>query len=762
MPSPSTSPRESTPLPPPKLYDIREAPTYTTSSETTWNDTYKNSSEIAIVIDNGSSQTRAGFSHDPLPRLTCPPMVSKYRDRKAQKTYTVVGNDVFADPNSRGQAKNPFDSNVVSNFDQMETLLDYCFINLGVGEEGGGGVGHPVVMTEAVCVPGYNRKMMSELLFECYNAPSVIFGIDSLFSYDYNNGKTGLVLSTGHTATHLIPVVDGKGLVNLSTRLNWGGSQSADYMLKLIQLKYPGFPAKIQSWQAEALMKDHCYVSSDYKEEVANYLKPEILLEKDRIIQFPFTETVKVEKSQEELDRIAERRKESGRKLQEQAAKARLEKLIKKEQELAFLKTLQARQETDSKRDFKRLLEQNDFRDEAALEKSVRELDKTIRRARKQDVGAEEDAANSAPPSFPLLDIPDEELSDDSKKMKRHQKLMKSNHEARLRAKAEKEAERQRQEDLEREDAAKREADLPAWLSTRHAARTAVLTKIKDRTRLRNELLDRKSLASQMRMKSIANLASDSPPSKKRRRGGGGAPGTSSGPGGGGGGAIDDDNFGANDDDWSVYRNITLGTNSDEDEEDNELAKELKAIEDQLLLHDPHFDRNDTHEAKSDWRASLLHAFTRGVREHDVDDQAQGCQIHLNVERIRVPEVFFQPGMAGLDQAGVVEIAGDILLQRVADERARESVLRDVFLTGGAVAFEGFDERVQREVRGIIPAGSELRVRRAGNVVLDAWRGAAKFAQGEGAGKGGGWVTKGMWEEAGREYILEHRLGNAF
>jgi actin-related protein 5 len=48
--------------------------------------------------------------------------------------------------------------------------------------------------------------------------------------------------------------------------------------------------------------------------------------------------------------------------------------------------------------------------------------------------------------------------------------------------------------------------------------------------------------------------------------------------------------------------------------------------------------------------------------------------------------------------------------------------------------------------------------------VLDAWRGAARFAKGDGAGKGkgGGWVTKGMWEEAGGEYILEHRLGNAF
>ena len=168
---------------------------------------------------------------------------------------------------------------------------------------------------------------MTELLFEGYNAPSVVFGIDSLFSYNYNKGHTGLVVSSSHTATHLIPVVEGRGLVNLATRLNWGGAHSADYMLKLIQLKYPTFPAKLQGWHAEALMKDHCYVSGDYKEEVSNYLKHDVLEEKDRVVQFPFTEVVKVEKSQEELDRIAERRKESGRKLQEQAAKIRLEKV---------------------------------------------------------------------------------------------------------------------------------------------------------------------------------------------------------------------------------------------------------------------------------------------------------------------------------------------------------------------------------------------------------------------------------------------------
>jgi actin-related protein 5 len=98
-------------------------------------------------------------------------------------------------------------------------------------------------------------------------------------------------------------------------------------MLKLLQLKYPGFPSKLANWQAEALIMDHCYVPGDYKEELESYLQPDLLEEKDRVIQFSFTEAVKFEKSQEELDKIAEKRKESGRRLQEQAAKARLEKV---------------------------------------------------------------------------------------------------------------------------------------------------------------------------------------------------------------------------------------------------------------------------------------------------------------------------------------------------------------------------------------------------------------------------------------------------
>jgi actin-related protein 5 len=48
-------------------------------------------------------------------------------------------------------------------------------------------------------------------------------------------------------------------------------------------------------------------------------------------------------------------------------------------------------------------------------------------------------------PSFPLVDVPDHQLDEEGLKEKRRQKLMKAGHDARERAKAEREAEKSRQ-----------------------------------------------------------------------------------------------------------------------------------------------------------------------------------------------------------------------------------------------------------------------------------------------------------------------------
>lgn len=611
---------------------------------------------------------------------------------------------------------------------------------------------------------------MSEIIFECYGAPGLTYGIDSLFSYHHNKGKTGLVVSSSYSSTHVIPVYNSKAILSQAIRLNWGGWHAAEYLLKLVKLKYHnGFPGKLNSSQAEQMVRDFCYVSKDYDQEIQHFMDWTGLEDRERIIQYPYTEEVIVQKTEDELNRIAERKKESGRRLQEQAAKMRLERLMKKEQELEYYKDVQRRLVDQNKKETKRILDDAEVKDEAQLERLVKDLERTIKKARTKDLGGEQEEEQEAP-DFSLLDVPDDQLDEAGIKQKRQQRLLKSNHDARARAKAEKEAEKARIAEEARLDEERRTNDLEGWLEDKRQARLAKLALIKERDRLKADLGNRKSLANQMRMKTIANLASDAPAGsgRKRRRGG------------------DDDDFGANDDDWGVYRSVAMGANKgdsdDEDEAEEDLDASVRALEADLLEYDKDFTYEHTLEAQKDWTKSLLHAFRYGPRPFDEGSPAETHRLHLNVERIRVPEVLFQPtAIAGVDQCGIVEIAGDILTQRLPGIAGldRDAVLRDVFLTGGNTLFQNFDDRLRTGLTALLPAGSPLVIRRAQDAVLDAWKGAAGWSRTPEARRA--MVTREEYLEKGAEYIKvslfqcawwtsadlflssqEHDMGNAF
>ncbi|KAI1942738.1 Nuclear actin-protein involved in chromatin remodeling [Ophidiomyces ophidiicola] len=728
------------PKPPPKVFPVRDPPFK--GFHPPEPDGYERSRALpyasAIVIDNGSNLVKAGWSFDSLPRVVFPPVFSRFRDRKANRTAQFVGYDAYVDATTRGQLRNAFDpgTSIIANWDAVEGILDYIFIKLGV-DGSSGRVDRPIVLTEPVANPGYSRRMMNEIAFECYSVPSVAYGIDSLFAYKYNQGTDGLVISSSHSSTHVIPVLNSKALLSNCTRLNWGGYQACDYLLKLLKLKYPTFPARMTEIQMEELVHKHCYISQDYDAELSKYLDWTGLEERDHVIQYPFTEHIVPEKSEEELARIAERKKESGRRLQEQAAKMRLEKLLKKEQELEYYKDLQKNLASETKKEIRRILDYEDMKDEVQLDKTIKDLEKSIKKSRNKDLGQEEAAEQPHEMIFALLDIPDEELDEAGLKEKKHQRLMKSNVEARQRAKEEKERERERIANEERLDAERRENDFESWVEEKRQARSAILQRIKERNRMKADLGNRKSLASQMRMKTLANLAADGP--KKRRRGG------------------DDDTFGANDEDWGVYRTVATGDASDDEDEDDP-NQQLKTLEAELLRYDPEFTEDHTLEAQSDWSMSLIHMFLRGPWPFNGESQRESHQLHLNVERIRVPEVFFQPSIAGLDQSGIVEIAADIALQRFSSSEDQRKLLRDVFITGGSSLFQGFSERFEREFRSVLPAEVELRVRKSSDPVLDAWKGAAQWAAGPDLGASS--ITREDYLEKGSDYIREHGLGN--
>jgi len=100
------------------------------------------------------------------------------------------------------------------------------------------------------------------------------------------------------------------------------------------------------------MLKKLCSFAPDYLACVRSLKNPNSLRASEFIVQFPFAAQVQEEKTEEELARIAEKRKEQGEKLQEMAAKNRAEKLKQKESDLQYLTAMRKGKGSDSKREW--------------------------------------------------------------------------------------------------------------------------------------------------------------------------------------------------------------------------------------------------------------------------------------------------------------------------------------------------------------------------------------------------------------------------
>ncbi|PVU89018.1 hypothetical protein BB561_005603 [Smittium simulii] len=775
-----------------------------------------------IVIDYGSETCRAGWATEEDPRLTFQNIVSKFKTKKsAFKNSILVGNDVYSDPLAYPNYRSPYDNGIVNNFDLVENTLDYIFVILGINTES---IEHPIVMTEPLANLYASRKCMNELLFECYSTSSVAYGIDSLWSYYYNTqnlninpNEDSIIISTGNYFTNIIPVFSGKPQIQHAVRINVGGNSMADFMLRLIQTKYPSLPVKINDYQSKLLTYNHTYFANDYAESLECSLNKNNLSNFDHIIQFPYKTISVIEKSQEEIEQQAEKRKENAKNLQRIAVRVRQEKLEKKGTEkielLELLDEINKLDELDSSHaiKIKSLLKQNDFYSKKEIEDEVKKIEATLKRARDKDLGIDPNE-NKEPHKFDLIDIPDDQLNAEDLKEKRKQKLIKANIDARERMRLAKIEEQKKMDQEKKKDNELKKNNFDFWLTQIKNKRQAILDKIDSKKNLKSELSNRRSHASQQRMKNIADLASNETPStgtrRKRQE-------------------DSDDNFGQDDSDWNVYLDISK---DNLDEDDNPEA-ELIQINELLFENDPEYLKNLDNKARDEIENKILYRFYSGnleailtdtavPKEHsfntsnvgditetgdsaddnkiitdlDLNDDknidslpnngafglknevdeineltARGNQIHLNVERIRAPEVLFDPSIMGVDQAGLVEAIENIWKKF---PKKSLSFTNNIFATGlGFTNIPGFKDRLKKDLTSIFPVDTDINIKLGNTLGNDAWKGAALWSRTlfEGSENSdyvrslqSNSITRKQYEEYGSEYLQEHLYSNMY
>lgn len=127
-----------------------------------------------IIIDNGATNFRWGFSqHEP---SSAPNVVAKYKDRRNNKPLLLFGEAVDCETGARGQARAPWEGDVLLNFDALvrflllylslihhrhicqENGLDYAFLQLGINTPT---IDHRVIMTERLATPLHSRARTS-------------------------------------------------------------------------------------------------------------------------------------------------------------------------------------------------------------------------------------------------------------------------------------------------------------------------------------------------------------------------------------------------------------------------------------------------------------------------------------------------------------------------------------------------------------------------------------------------------------------------
>ncbi|PPS11699.1 hypothetical protein GOBAR_AA08941 [Gossypium barbadense] len=601
------------------------------------------------------------------------------------------------------------------------------------------------------------------------------FGVDAVFSYKYNQlhgicEKDGLAICPGFTTTHVIPFVDGEPVYKGCCRTNIGGYHITDYLKQLLSLKYPHhmcsfwgliagetvtivgdhdpallkyfdctrsgprsafdsnvvfqfeimeYPEQIDhpilitecvcnpvhsrskmaellfetygvrsvarfTWEkVEDLKMEHCYIAPDYALEAQLFQKGGKEAEyKTRCWQLPWVPLPTDEPpSEAEIARKAAIRERQGQRLREMAEAKRSSRINELENQLQGLEFLLQQLGQVQEEDIQSFLSETGYASKQEIELTLTKVTQSLRKAKgepkPEQAENEEKADSCTSDKYPLINVPDNMLTPEQLKEKKRQIFLKITTEGRQRAKQKRVEEELERERKTQQDEERRLENPQLYLEQMHTKYKELYEKVEQRKRLKTN--------------------------------GGHTNGSSSGGVGRG------ERLNA-----AQRERMRLLTTAAFDRGKGEDTFELARVSSRLQEIDPTFVPKPEPTASQPATTEVPHV--RPLTKEDF-------QIVLGVERFRCPEILFHPNLVGIDQVGLDEMTGVSIRRLPSKDKALANRLTSsVFMTGGCSLFPVINERLEAGIRMLQPCGSPIKVVRALDPVLDAWRGASLYA----------------------------------
>ena len=225
---------------------------------------YELPSNRPIIIDTGSSTTKAGLGSTL--NYYDSEEDEESDDDEDEEYYTCDDKPRAIFPSAIDGGVYPIKDGLITDWRNVQKLWSHTINReLLITSKGAS-----ILMTESPLNTKSNREKMTEIMFEEFKVDRFYIIMDAVASL-YASGKTtGLVVSSGYSTTHIVPIYEGysmRSATNLQQAkypvltMNIGGKHITDYLLQLLTEKNLNANYDLTVEIAEDIKKKHCYIS---------------------------------------------------------------------------------------------------------------------------------------------------------------------------------------------------------------------------------------------------------------------------------------------------------------------------------------------------------------------------------------------------------------------------------------------------------------------------------------------------------------------
>ncbi|XP_019624567.1 PREDICTED: actin-3-like isoform X1 [Branchiostoma belcheri] len=218
----------------------------------------------AVVLDNGSYSIKAGVAGDFSPTANIRNVIGRMRGNY-NELYTSDDDKYIGDDAIVSQGRLTFDypmhDGSVKNWRDLEAVWDHV-----TRSELGKSLGdRPVIVTDTTAMPREQRERHLQVLFEAFDVPAVFLVKQAAMALHAQGKSTGLVVSSGHGVTEVVPVYEGHCIEHASRKLLFSGKHVTDQLGRLLQFERGyTFTSSSEMEILRKIKQQMAFVATDY------------------------------------------------------------------------------------------------------------------------------------------------------------------------------------------------------------------------------------------------------------------------------------------------------------------------------------------------------------------------------------------------------------------------------------------------------------------------------------------------------------------